>query len=388
VTARSFVLRLSVLLTGLLVAVGLAEVLLRTIGKPRVLGQLYFRDQAGNVVGKPGEVGAAMLSAKSLGIIEDLPADQTPRPRARFAPGAHFWMCYEDNQLLHREWLDERGCVEVQINRFGLRERDEIAPDNKAKGERRIVCIGDSFTFGWGIPVEQCWVRKLETELRKTSGNVHTINCGASGAIVVDEYASGLRTRFGQFQPDVVIVTLCLNDLIPSSGLFVMGPSPGPTGFVLWDRIAAATHRGPLDLDPAFPWVDVLLGLGEADGTAAGLYGPDKPFSAMWSQNAPQKALMEMKAWCEQHQAKLLVVVWPFLQGLGSGRSYPFAKLHQLVSEFCSKEQIPSLDLQPVLQPLRAEDLWVTPADMHANPRAQAAVVPALTEFVRPFLAH
>ena len=186
-TARSTVLRLSLLLTMLVVGLGLAEALLRAIGKPRVLGQLYFRDQAGNVVGKPGEVGAAMLSAKSLGLIEDLPADQTPRPRARFAPGAHFWMCYEDNQALRRDWLDNRGCVEVKINRFGLREREEIAPDNKAADERRIVCIGDSFTFGWGVPVEQCWVRLLEEEIRKQDGNVRTINCGASGAIVVDE---------------------------------------------------------------------------------------------------------------------------------------------------------------------------------------------------------
>jgi lysophospholipase L1-like esterase len=386
VTARSTVLRLSLLLTMLVVGLGLAEALLRAIGKPRVLGQLYFRDQAGNVVGKPGEVGAAMLSAKSLGLIEDLPADQTPRPRARFAPGAHFWMCYEDNQALRRDWLDNRGCVEVKINRFGLREREEIAPDNKAADERRIVCIGDSFTFGWGVPVEQCWVRLLEEEIRKQDGNVRTINCGASGAIVVDEYAAGLRTRFGAFQPDLVIVTICLNDLIPSSGLFVMGPGPAPTGFVLWDRIAAATQRSPLDLDPAFPWVDVLLGLSEADGTAAGLYGPDKPFAAMWSQNAPQKALVEMRDWCSAHRAKLLVCVWPFLQGLGPGRTYPFAKLHQMLAEFCQKEQIPCLDLQPVLQTYRAEDLWVTPADMHANPPAQAAVLPSLRDFVRPHL--
>ena len=386
-TVRPLLIRLLTLLLGLCAAIGIAEFLLRTFGKPtRNLGQLYFRDADGNTVGKPGDVAAAMVAAKKLNLIEDLPADQTPRPRSRFAPGAQFWLCYEDNDVLRRDWLDARGCVAVNINRYGLRERDELRPDNKAAAERRIVCIGDSFTFGWGVPAELTWVRLLENALRPELGDVRTINCGASGAIAVDEYESGLRTRFGAFQPDIVLVTICLNDLIPSSGLFVMGQAPQSTGLQLFDRIAAVVGKSQLDLDPDFPWVDTLLGIGEAEGTKAGLYGSDKPYAAMWQQGAPQKSLIAMREWCGAHQCKLLVSVWPFLQGLGANRIYPFAKLHKMLATFCQQEQIPLLDLLPVLQPLSAESLWVTPADMHANPRAQTAVLPAIVDFVRNHL--
>jgi lysophospholipase L1-like esterase len=371
-------------LVALVLALGLGELALRLFAKPpRVLGQMYFRDSTGAPVGAPGDVGGALAKALARGLVVMLEPDQTPpgRPRGRFAPG-HFSICYTDNDVLQRDWLDARGCVDVQINRYGLRERDDIRPDNKAADEHRIVCVGDSFTFGWGVPVELCWVRLLEQELRKTQGHVHTVNCGASGALCVDEYAVGLRTRFGLFLPDVVLVTICLNDLIPSAGLF-FAPAPKPSGLMLWDRLRTLGARSPLDLDPSIDWVGLLLGVGEKEGTEAGLYGADKPFAAMWSQGTPQRALADMRDWCGAHKARLMVAIWPFLQGLGPGRIYPFAKLHRMVGEECSRLGIPFLDLLPVLQPLPAEDLWVTPADMHPNPKAQRAVVPALTEFVR-----
>src|SRR5262249_6557857 len=152
---------------ALLVALGLGELALHLLGRPpRVLGQLYFRDAGGDKVSEPGDVVAALVKAQERGLVKWLPPDQTPpgRPRGRFAPGAHFSICYTDNDALQRDWLDARGCVDVQINDDGLRERDDIRTGNKAADECRVVCVGDSFTFGWGIPVEQCWVRLLEQE--------------------------------------------------------------------------------------------------------------------------------------------------------------------------------------------------------------------------------
>lgn len=381
---RSLLRRLLAVLVGTAFALLLAEGCLRLlVGPIRTLGVLYFRDASGERV----DVAGANSEAKRRGLSEELPADQTPpnRPRSRFAPNAHFFLCYEDAPRLRAEWLDERGCVEVRINEFGLRERSELRPDNKGPGEKRVVCIGDSFTFGWGIPVETCWVRRLEEDLRTTHGDVRTINCGASGALTVDEYEVGLRTRFGQFQPDVVVVSIYGNDLIPSHGLCVLGAQPKQTGVLLLDYLAAATSAGPLALDPAADWVGAALGLPRDVGEAMGVYGPDKPFDGMWSQGAPQRSLAAMAAWCKERNCLLLVTLWPFLQGVGPAEHYPFAKLHELVAAHCRELGLPFLDLLPVLkgggQP--SSRLWVTPADMHANTRAQEIVRPAIAEFVR-----
>jgi lysophospholipase L1-like esterase len=358
-----------------LVCLAAAEGALRWFVHERLpLGQLSYETATGEPV-------ANLPDAVQRGFIEMVLPPVAPRPRGRFRPGLDFFLGSSDAAALQRPWFDAKGRVPVHINAGGIRDRDDITFD-KPEGQRRVVCIGDSFTFGWGVRDEDGWVRLLETDLRTSGRDVRTVNCGASGALCVDEYEWGLRNRFGRFQPDAVVVTLCLNDLIPSSGLFVQGPSPA-TGLRLVDLLLRAVGRSPLDLDPAVDWVGLLTTLPEPAGLEAGLYGDDKPFAAMWSQGVPQASLRAMKAWCDERKVALMVVLWPFLQGLGPGRTYPFQRLHDEVAEDCSKAGIPFLDVRPALQQTPHEQLWVTPGDMHANPAAHRLAAPAITQFVR-----
>ena len=135
--------------------------------------------------------------------------------------------------------------------------------------------------------------------------------------------------------------------------------------------------------DPAVDWVSLLHALPEPEGLAANLYGDDKPFAAMWSQGVPQASLRAMKAWCDERKVPLMLVLWPFLQGLGPGRTYPFQKLHDEVAADCAQAGIPFLDVRPALQATRHEELWVSPGDMHANPTAHQLAAPAIARFVR-----
>ena len=142
--------------------------------------------------------------------------------------------------------------------------------------------------------------------------------------------------------------------------------------------LSGTDARGRLDLDPGVDWVKVLLEWPES----AGLYGPDNPFDAMWSQGTPQRCLREMKAWCDARSIALVVTLWPFLQGLGPGRHYPFERLHQLVADDCKAAGIPFVDLLPALRGTPQEQLWVTPSDMHPNPKAQRLVIPVIAAAV------
>ena len=78
--------------------------------------------------------------------------------------------------------------VSVSINELGLRDRDL---EKKKKGELRILLLGDSVTFGWGVPVETTFGRKLETTLTSKLGfhPVRTVNSGVGGYNTVQEQA-------------------------------------------------------------------------------------------------------------------------------------------------------------------------------------------------------
>jgi lysophospholipase L1-like esterase len=356
------------------VAVLLAELVLRLfVPAPQPLGRLGYADAAGNPI-------AGYVEGLTKGHIVAVPGEP-PRVRYMFAPGLDFFLTYTDNDVLRRDWLDEQGRVANHINQWGLRERDTVTPD-KPDGERRIVCIGDSFTFGWGIPAEQNWVRLLEHALRQDGADVRTVNCGAAGTVCIDEYVAGLEQRFDRFQPDAVLLTICLNDLVPSSGVSLIDPAPA-TGIRLVDAVAALLHGDPLALDPSRDWVGELLALPQDQAEAGGLCNHGRPFEAMWSQGVPQASLRRAKAFCDARGIPFLVVLWPFLQGLGPGRFYPFQKLHDLVAADCAAAGIPLLDVLPQLASTPQEDLWVTPADPHPNPTAQRLVSPAIVAFVR-----
>lgn len=363
-----------------LVALILAEVTVRLLAsKPRVLGAIAFQKEDGTPV-------ANYVEGVKQGLIVPVPGKvpvEKPRQRFMFKQGMSFYITYQDHDVLKRDWLDDQGRVFNRINSAGIRDREELTKP-KPDGQRRLVCVGDSFTFGWGIPEDQNWVRLLEEQLRQGGNDVRTVNCGAAGTVCIDEYVAGLEHRFHRFEPDAVVLTICLNDLVGSDGLMVFGPRVD-TGSALLDLVLGAMGEGPLTLSPDRDWVADLLAMPEvyADGTPNPRFGSDKPFAAMWSQGVPQKSLRQAKAWCDKRGIPFMVVLWPFLQGLGEGRHYPFQKLHDLVASDLAEAEVPLLDVTPQLRATDQEDLWVTPADTHPNPKAQQLVLPAITAFVR-----
>jgi GDSL-like Lipase/Acylhydrolase family len=120
--------------------------------------------------------------------------------------------------------------VSVSINELGLRDRDL---EKKKRGELRILLLGDSVTFGWGVPVETTFGRKLETLLTAKLGRpVRTVNSGVGGYNTVQEQAF-IRTYIDVIEPDTVILLFVRNDIElneppfdPWSQLALQGKTP------------------------------------------------------------------------------------------------------------------------------------------------------------------
>ncbi len=116
-----------------------------------------------------------------------------------------------------------KGLVAGELHRHEparyLREFDEqgfFAVDSPQIGSTthtRILAIGDSNTFGWGVPTRSAYPEVLD-DLR---ADADVINLGVSGYSSLQGYAS-LVKYFDRVRPDVVIASFSFNDrrVVPS----------------------------------------------------------------------------------------------------------------------------------------------------------------------------
>lgn len=107
----------------------------------------------------------------------------------------------------------EEFDTHVRINSRGLRDR-EIAYQ-KPEGTYRILVLGDSQTFGFGVEAEETYAKALERRLRKRS-TVETLNTGVPGAGTAHELHF-LETEGWKYEPDAVIVGFFFNDPLENS---------------------------------------------------------------------------------------------------------------------------------------------------------------------------
>lgn len=181
-------------------------------------------------------------------------------------------------------WKNVAGSVErchdevVATNRLGFRGGEIVSP--KPKGTLRILALGDSFTWGWGVASDATFPSQLEERLRAAypGQSIEVVNGGVSGYGTVQELL--WLDRIGPIvEPDIVVLFYYRNDWRNNLVGFEYGyPRPdfrvvlGGDGGVASDAAvdlprAASTvprmlHAGAsyYRLEPRGPWPRLALG--------------------------------------------------------------------------------------------------------------------------------
>ena len=106
------------------------------------------------------------------------------------------------------------GDNQVTINAHGL--RDEEIPYAKPDNEKRILVLGDSVTFGWGVSQGEAFSDQMEPLLREQTGDQwQVINAGVNGYNTEQE-ATFLRIDGMRYSPDYVLLIYVSNDVDPA----------------------------------------------------------------------------------------------------------------------------------------------------------------------------
>jgi len=110
---------------------------------------------------------------------------------------------------------DKNGDFDTNVVINSLGYRGEEFDIEKKEDEYRVLVLGDSFVFGYGVEDDQTIPYKLERLLTDKLGkNVTVINAGFHAGFSPDSYYAYLKSNGYKLQPDLIILMLFpYNDL-------------------------------------------------------------------------------------------------------------------------------------------------------------------------------
>ena len=122
----------------------------------------------------------------------------------------HFWVYHPEfgwiSRANHEGTFDNGNFkVHVAINSQGLRG-PEVAREKSAE-MRRVLVVGDSFAWGFGVEYEEIFGTRLEATL----SSIEVINGGVTG-YSTDQALLWLRSEGIRYAPGVVVYVLSGND--------------------------------------------------------------------------------------------------------------------------------------------------------------------------------
>ena len=107
---------------------------------------------------------------------------------------------------------DVLQCVEVKINSHGFRGPE--FDTKKATNITRILVLGDSVVFGWGVPQSDIFTLQLQHMLTNLRKNIEIIPLGVGSWNTRTEYEYFKVTGI-TFEPNILIQVIISNDIDP-----------------------------------------------------------------------------------------------------------------------------------------------------------------------------
>ena len=215
-----------------------------------------------------------------------------------------------------------------QINTDGLRDRQRSV--DRAEGVLRIVCLGDSVTFGYGVARVESYPAVLEDMLTDAGHRVEVLNVALPGWSTRQQ-----RIAYEQiarrYQPDLVLLGFCLNDVAEMSNNLARPPA----------LLAAGYRHSHLVRALLRPHAWQLHRVEE-------LFEQPAPPAAEQGWALCHDEFRRLRDLVEADGAELGLVIFPFRFQLEADAPPPTPQA-QLV-EFCRSEQIACFDALPVLK--------------------------------------
>lgn len=277
----------------------------------------------------------------------------------------------EDIPYIHKPNLTQaraRGLAVINTDSLGLRAKTSgTIYGPKQPCEYRIAIVGDSNTFGEGVPkTEDTYAQVLEESLNQQpqAVAVKVLNFGVS-AYSVKQMAATLQHRMVEVQPDLVIMAIIPEDfnlsrtpIIDTAG-YLVGQSMGTLLDSLVREVLRRIHLLYVLRDVALPWFSSSQDVGSLPSRG------EIPDSSLY--------IKQFKETAEQHGLGYLILLLPRMQEEAWG-SLP---------DRLAQDGIRYLDLSPLGKEFTTEAFMASRFDLHVSPAVHQRIGESLAEYVR-----
>lgn len=305
----------------------------------------------------------------------------SPRGKANL-PAPKTYRLSKNNHLLYELLPDSKvkiQGIEFAINAFGFRDKKYR---RRKVNDTRIIFLGDSVTYGWGVALEETYHKQIEKLLNNRGYDVDVMGMGIPGYNTIQEYYL-LKDAVLDFKPDMLILQISPNDFERTASIrtfhegekltlvpyydysipFVINKTKFTyflmRNFHLFKLINLRLHWFFTKRDPNYTARDVFM-LGEEDSI---------------------RYLGKIKKLLDNEGIRFSAVIFPFQF---RGDTDPFASLHERIHQELEKLQVPYLDLFDVLNTEGIGDIWIE--RRHPNEHGHRIASLAVLEFLEPML--
>lgn len=251
--------------------------------------------------------------------------------------------------------------VDVRTNSRGLRDRD--FPFERDPSKLRVLMLGDSLTFGWGVPQDKTFSKRIESFYRSEKISAEIINTGVGNWNTAQEVRFFITEGY-KYKPNIVVLNFFVNDAEPV-------PMSRNPNWIMRHCYSCVFFLGRLDavrrlLFGGRSWDEYYLALYDG-GSAEG-----------W-QNA-KRAIDQLSAFCKERNIVLIIASLPELHDV---QNYRFGGVTELVRQTAEENDVRFVDLLPQMRNDASSSLWVTPPDPHPNSLAHERIANGLYRVLR-----
>lgn len=256
------------------------------------------------------------------------------------------------NPLVSRGYFQQKdnafpGCVFYSVNNLGFRNPYPVS-EKKIQKSYRIVAIGDSFTYGFGVQEQDVFLTKLETYWNSQNKNVQIINA-ARPAYGLQDYQKTF-TKIIPLNPDMVWIGINLNDIATFPASFIIDDIQKKFDWPLLREHSALLNFGLYNIERSL--------------------SSKKNIQSILDSYTPQRKLAlrnfvhETKALATKNHIQLFFFVYPIFYDF---HSYAFAQIHADIEALLKQENVNYVDFLASFKNREAAKYWITKNDQHPN---------------------